>query len=91
MIPMFIYRTLDTLFRVYEFLFIARAILSWFPMAQGNPISEMLHGVTEPVLAPIRNFLFKIPGLSSMPFDFSILVAYLLIDVLRIIVANILF
>lgn len=91
MVPYFIFRTLNTLFRVYELLFIARAILSWFPMVQGNALFEMLYGVTEPVLAPIRKLLFRIPGLSGLPFDFSILVAYLLIDVLRIIAANILF
>lgn len=83
-------RVIFTLLRVYEFLFIARAILSWFPMAQGNGISYFLHTVTEPVLEPIRRVLHKIPALASMPIDFSVLVAFLLIDVLRMIIFNIL-
>ncbi len=68
---------------IYEYLFIARAILSWFPMLQGNPIVELLYSITEPILAPIRALLWKIPGMNSLPLDFSVLVAFLLIEVLR--------
>ena len=83
-------RVIFTLLRVYEILFIVRAIMSWFPMAQGSSISFFLYSVTEPVLAPIRKVLHKIPALASLPIDFSILVAFLLIDVLRIAILNIL-
>ena len=76
---MFIYAVLG----IYEYLFIARAILSWFPMLHGNPIVGFLHSITEPILAPIRAVLWKIPGLDSIPLDFSVLVAFLLIEVLR--------
>ena len=76
-------RTIFVLLGIYEYLFIARAILSWFPMLHGNPIVGFLHAITEPVLAPIRTVLWKIPGLDSLPLDFSVLVAYLLIEVLR--------
>ena len=68
---------------IYEYLFIARAIVSWFPMIHGNPIVELLYTITEPILAPIRAVLWKIPGFDSLPLDFSLLVAYLLIEVLR--------
>ena len=73
----------DVLFRVYELLFIVRALLSWFPMAGENPIYEIVCMATEPVLAPIRSLLHRIPGFAGMPFDFSVLVAYILIDILR--------
>ncbi|MBR5543818.1 MAG: YggT family protein [Oscillospiraceae bacterium] len=75
-----------TLLRVYELLFIARAILSWFPMATLGGLMSFIYAVTEPVLAPIRALLMKIPALASMPIDFSVLVAFLLIDVLRTII-----
>ena len=68
---------------IYEYLFIARAIISWFPMLHGNPIVELLYSITEPVLAPIRALLWKIPGMADLPLDFSLLVAYLLIEILR--------
>ena len=86
MIIIFLQRFVSSLLRIYELLLIARAILSWFPMVQGNAIDAFLYNVTEPVLAPIRNVLWKIPFLANMPIDFSILVAFLLIDVLRTII-----
>ena len=69
--------------RVYELLFIARAILSWFPMMELGGIMDFLYSVTEPILAPIRKVLQQIPFLQGMPIDFSVLVAFLLIDVIR--------
>ncbi len=79
-------RFISTLLRVYELLFVVRAILSWFPMAQGGGLSYFLYSVTEPVLAPIRAVLHKIPALASFPIDFSILVAFILIDILRTVI-----
>ena len=83
-------RFVITLLRVYELLFVVRAIMSWFPMAQGGGFSYFLYSVTEPVLAPIRNVLHRIPALANIPIDFSVLVAFLLIDILRTLVLNIL-
>lgn len=83
-------RFVDTLLRIYELLFLVRAILSWIPPAQGSGFSYFLHSVTEPILAPIRTVLHKIPFLAGLPIDLSVLVAYLLIDVLRTIVFQIL-
>lgn len=77
---------LGALLRVYELLFIARALLSWFPGANAGGIGEFLYAVTEPILGPIRELLWKIPFLQGMPIDFSVLVAYLLIDVIRSII-----
>lgn len=74
------------LLRVYELLFIARALLSWFPGANTGGIGEFLYSVTEPLLAPIRQVLWKIPFLQGIPIDFSVLVAYILIDVIRSII-----
>lgn len=71
------------LLSAYELLFIARAILSWFPMVNLGGIMEFLYTVTEPVLAPIRSVLWKIPFLQGLPIDFSVLVAFIIIDVIR--------
>lgn len=68
---------------IYEYLFIARAIISWFPMIHGNPLVDFLYSITEPILAPIRAVLWKIPGMADLPLDFSLLIAYLLIEVFR--------
>lgn len=52
-------------------VFVARAILSWFPIGYDSPVrpvSDFLHRVTEPVLAPIRSVLPPLGGI-----DLSIL------------------
>ncbi len=76
-------RFILALLRIYELLFIVRAILSWIPPAQGSGFSYFLHSVTEPILAPIRAVLHKIPFFANLPIDLSVLVAFLLIDVVR--------
>ncbi len=83
MLPTIIYRILHTLIDVYEFILLARAVVSWLPVDMGNPIVSFLYAVTEPVLAPVRKLLFKIPALQSIPIDFSIIVVFLLLSVLR--------
>lgn len=53
-------------------LFVARAILSWFPIGFDSPVRpvvDFLWSVTEPILAPIRRFLPPLGGL-----DLSVLV-----------------
>ncbi|MBE6912966.1 MAG: YggT family protein [Ruminococcaceae bacterium] len=70
--------------RAYELLFIVRAILSWFPMMELGGIMSFIYSVTEPVLAPIRSMLHRVPFLRDFPLDFSIIVAYILIDVIRV-------
>ena len=57
---------------IYSFIFIARALLSWFPIDSQSaiyPVARGINQVTEPVLAPIRSFMPRTGG-----FDFSILV-----------------
>ncbi len=77
------------LIRVCELLLVARAIISWFPSFHNSPIVGLLYSLTEPLLAPIREWLQKIPALQGFPFDFSILVVFLLLDILRMIIIRI--
>ena len=64
--------------QVYQFILLARVLLSWFPdIDRSNPIVQFLYQITEPVLQPIRNLL---PQTGMM--DFSPLVVFLAISVL---------
>ena len=83
MLQIIIYRILFALINVYELILIARALISWFPIAPDNPIVSFLYTVTEPVLEPVRKLLFKIPALQNIPIDFSIIVVFMLLSVLR--------
>jgi YggT family protein len=57
-----------------------RIILSWTGMNPDNPIYVVTHEITEPILAPIRQFL---PRMGM--FDFSpMLASFLLIALFRL-------
>lgn len=73
------------LLRIASFVFIARALLSWFPIRPDSgfaPIAQGIHRVTEPVLAPIRNVLPRMGGI-----DLSVFIAIIGINVILIPVA----
>ncbi len=86
MLRLIIYNVLHAIINLYELLLILRAIISWLPLGLDNPFVSFLYSVTEPVLAPVRKLLFKIPALQRIPIDFSILVVFILLSVLRSII-----
>lgn len=62
--------TLRVMLRLYGFVLLFRALMSWFTIDPYHPIPQMINRLTEPVLAPIRRVL---PPVAMM--DFSIVVA----------------
>ncbi len=73
-----------------EFLIFARCIMSWIVMIGGkNSFSSVLYELTEFFLAPIRHLLNKI-GLKNCFIDFSPMIACFLIELLKILFANLL-
>lgn len=73
------------LLRIASFVFIARALLSWFPIRPDSglyPISQGIYKATEPALAPIRNVLPRTGGI-----DLSVFVAIIGINLVLIPVA----
>jgi len=73
---------------VYTYIIIARAIISWVQPNPYNPIVQALYRLTEPILGPIRRVLLK--SIPSMGFDFSPIVAIILLQILRTILMRIL-
>ncbi|GAB4117155.1 MAG: YggT family protein [Roseiflexaceae bacterium] len=73
------------LFQVLSLAIFVRVLLSWVDPSGNMRISQILHEITEPILAPIRSIL------PSMPmFDFSPIIAMMLLQALgRIIVTAI--
>jgi len=65
------------LFEVLSFAILARVVLSWLDQTGSWRISEIVHEITEPILGPIRNIL---PTVGM--FDFSPIVAILLLNAL---------
>ena len=73
-----------TTLTVLSILIFLRAIISWSPgiIDPRGPIAEFLFTVTEPILAPIRSLMPR------MMFDFSPMLAILLLNVIARIVAQ---
>jgi len=73
-----------TALTVLSILIFIRAIISWIPgiIDPRGPIAEFLITVTEPILAPIRSLMPR------MMFDFSPMLAILLLNVIARIVAQ---
>ena len=70
---------IDVVLRLYTWVIIIRAIISWVNPDPYNPIVQFLYRVTEPVLRPIRRVLPPMGGI-----DLSPLVALLLIYFLQL-------
>ena len=81
----------EMMFTVFRILLFVRVILSWFPMARGNPLMDLLQMLTEPVIAPIRSLVHRSPlGGPGMIIDFSVLIVFLLIHPVQMFVVSIL-
>ena len=75
---------LGWILEIYMWVIIIRALISWVNPDPWNPIVQFLQRVTDPVLYQIRKRL----GMGSMGFDFSPIVAILLIWFLQIAVVG---
>ncbi len=73
-------------FEVYTWLIIARILISWFPQNPSHPIVRFIYEITEPVLAPVRRIMPR----TSMPIDFSPIVAVLLLNLLQRLIVSLL-
>lgn len=71
--------------QVITYLIFGRAMLSWFVRDPNHPIMRVLITLTEPILTPIRNLLFKFKIGGNMV-DFSPLAALLIVQMLMAIV-----
>ncbi|MCB5264934.1 MAG: YggT family protein [Candidatus Cloacimonetes bacterium] len=77
-------RSIINLIAIYGYVILARVIASWVIQDPNSQIFRFLYAVTEPILGPIRNIM------PNMGLDFSPIVAYLLLNILRKILISIL-
>ena len=70
-----------------ELAMLASAVLSWIPM-QPNKYIDFLHSVTEPFVAPVRRFFYKMNWFRGFPLDMSFLVTYIIISTLIMILSR---
>ncbi len=75
---------LDTVLWLYMWVLIIRVLISWVNPDPYNPIVQFLQRVTDPVLYQIRKRL----GMATMGFDFSPIIAILIIIFVQIAVVG---
>ena len=75
---------LDTILWLYMWIIIIRVLISWVNPDPDNTIVQLLQRATDPVLYQIRKRL----GMGGMGFDFSPIIAILLITFLQIAVVG---
>jgi len=71
------------LFNVFIFAMVIQAILSWFSNPNTDSIRNLLSGITEPILRPIRKHVPPVGG-----FDFSVLIGIIGLFFLQILVTG---
>jgi len=74
---------LRTILYIYLFIIIIQVIISWINPNAYNPITTIMHQISEPILKPIRQFIPSSGGL-----DFSPLVALIIINLLMILIIS---
>lgn len=80
---MFLYSFVELLFNILIFAIIGRALLSWFNVGPGHPIGRVLHEITEPILAPLRQVMPRIGMLDISPIVAILLLSFLQGIILR--------
>ncbi len=85
-----VYTAIDTFIEILEFLIFIRIILSWFRIGPYNPISRVIYELTEPILSLARNLIYK-TGINTGMFDFSPIIAILILRIIQLVVQRIIF
>ena len=79
-----IYKAIRLAFRLYEFILLARILLTWTNIK----IARFLCDLTDPFLAKIEQYM---PRALLAPLNFSPIVAFLLLSVVESIIYRLLF
>lgn len=73
-----IFYILNTIIYVFDMLLLVRAVCSWVPSFRESMVYRFSYKVTEPILRPVRELLFRIEFVRNCPIDLSFLVVVLL-------------
>ncbi len=71
-------RIISIFFDVLYWAILIRCILSWLPISRNNPFSEIIIGITEPILGPVRRLFYNSP-IGGGSIDFSPIIALVFI------------
>lgn len=76
-------QTLSMFLSILQWIIIIQCLMSWFPGARYSKVYDILSSITEPIVGPIRDLLFRY---IDIPVDFSpIIVIFIISFVQRLI------
>ena len=75
--------TVSLLIRGLLLLMFVRAIFSWFPSENPGKLQRVIFHMTEPVILPVRKFLWRMGWFQGLPIDMSFMVTYLVLGLLQ--------
>ena len=76
--------TVQALLSITELCFLARAILSLFPLSEDNPFLVITAMVTEPIILPFRTLFDRFGWFQNSPLDIPFFVAFLFVQMLGV-------
>lgn len=79
----FVVQFLLLFLNILSYAILGRVLLSWVDQSGSMRITQVLHEITEPILAPLRSIM---P--SGGMFDFTPIIAMLLLQVIEILVRS---
>ena len=77
-----LFSLLNTLLYAFDLLLLVRAVCSWVPSSRGSMVYRFSYTITEPVLKPIRDLLYRAEWARRCPIDLSFLVVILIVNLL---------
>lgn len=75
--------TVSLLIDGISLIMLVRAIFSWFPTENESKLQRIAFFMTEPVIAPVRKFLWRMGWFQGLPIDMSFMVTYLLLTLVQ--------
>ena len=75
-------KAVSILINVLNFLILVSVLLSWLPISPESRFVYFINYLTEPILAPCRKLLMRFEFARNLPFDFSPILAWLLLMVI---------
>ncbi|MBQ8145704.1 MAG: YggT family protein [Clostridia bacterium] len=73
-----IFYILNTVIYIFDLLLLVRAVCSWVPSFRESIVYRFSFTITEPILRPVRDLLYRIDWVRRCPIDLSFIVVVLI-------------
>ena len=67
----------------FDICMIIRVICSWIFTLRETKLFEFVYILTEPVIKPVRDWLYRFDSIRTFPLDLSFLVVFIMVNILE--------